>query len=46
MSSNCLCLSLFFLALNPETGDHIPIIPIKEHDGEVEQCYIELTDKT
>jgi hypothetical protein len=43
MSSNCLCLSLFFLALNPKTGDHIPI---KEYDGEVEEYYIELTDKT
>jgi hypothetical protein len=43
MSSNCLYLSLFFLALNPKTGDHIPI---KEYDGEVEEYYIELTDKT
>jgi len=29
--------------LNPETGDHIPK---KEYDGEVEEYYIELTDKT
>jgi hypothetical protein len=43
IESNSFCLSLFFLALNPKTGDHIPI---KEYAGEVEEYYIEFTDKT